>query len=407
MIQSEPVVVMPSQGPTPGADPSMASCIWNAARPSAEGLMVHFGERMPSGEQLWCPVSALRHMIVAGASGFGKSGSLRYMIATMALWYSPEDIRFVLIDLKQVELARFNALPHLMCDVVDEPSRVESIVDALASEMERRFRIIKAAGCFNVADCPDRMPIIFVVVDEIAELFLNSTWKDTQRGLAALMARSRACGFVWVLSTQRPTRDLLPGILVANASSRLSFRTASRVDSQVIIGVPGAESLKAPGEFLLSTPALPEGIIRGRAPYLTAEEVGHAVDLAQERWSGVKAKRWRLGIEPAAAASPRHASATVMPDSRRHSEQPDPKRTARENGSRATMRSMLTSIAVGIGRVVRMSGSFLRGLLLLARDLLELVYQAMRYVLQRQTKYLKRHMPRHRPRRCVRRRRRQ
>lgn len=212
------------------------------------------------GQVIKKDLSDMPHLLVAGTTGSGKSVLLNVIIKTLVEQNTPEELRLVLIDPKRVELAGFQGLPHLEMDPITEASQATSVFWSLVENMEERYSILQAARCRNIDEYntshAEKLPKMVVVVDEMADLMLQKTEAGDTVEIAVirLAQKARAAGIHLILGTQRPSVDVVTGLLKANMPTRIAFRTASEVDSRVILDTEGAEELLGKGDLLFLDP---------------------------------------------------------------------------------------------------------------------------------------------------------
>jgi len=232
------------------------------------------------------------NVLIAGASGSGKSTAVENLISQLS-GLSPDQICLVLIDPKLgVEFALFQELPHLLFPVVDDVADAPAIFQSLLTEVVQRYRLFKKAGVRNLQEyrlTGSAMPAIVVVVEELADLLMV---QHCDKELIRLAQIGRAAGVILLLITQRPSVDVLPGLLLANLSSRLAFRCSNRTNSLLVLDSIGAETLPV-GEFLLRTPAI-SGITHGRGTLIQREQVVAAIDAARARFQNHSVARLEL-----------------------------------------------------------------------------------------------------------------
>jgi hypothetical protein len=211
-------------------------------------------------------LAKMPHLLIAGATGSGKSVMVNAMITSMLMNATPDDVRFILVDLKRVELAAYNELPHLLVPVITEPERAKAALRWAVGEMEARYRRFAAAGARNLAgynesrvDPADRLPFIVIIVDELADLMMREG-KNIEDPIVRLAQKARATGIHLVLATQRPSVNVVTGLIKANFPSRIAFAMASQVDSRTILDAPGAEDLIGRGDMLFQPADLPRPI---------------------------------------------------------------------------------------------------------------------------------------------------
>jgi DNA segregation ATPase FtsK/SpoIIIE, S-DNA-T family len=235
-------------------------------------------------------LTKMPHLLIAGATGSGKSVCLNAIIATMLLSRSPDDLKLLMIDPKTVELAGYNGVPHLQCPVVTDMDKVVGALRLTVQEMERRYAIFSRLGVRNldgyrmkVADEPDaeRLPYLVVLVDELADLMMT-TPDEVETLLCRITQKARACGIHMIIATQRPSVDVITGLIKANVPSRIAFAVSSLTDSRVILDLPGAERLLGRGDMLYLPPdaAKPQRI---QGAFIDDRDVQYLVD----HWHGV------------------------------------------------------------------------------------------------------------------------
>lgn len=215
-----------------------------------------------SGKPYVADLAKLPHLLVAGATGAGKSVCLNTIISSLIYRLHPHQIRFIMIDPKMLELTVYSGIPHLGRPVVTDPKRAERVLSDAVKEMESRYRKLAAAGVRNIDDfnkrqdsADQRMPYIVIIVDELADLMMSSGSNKIELQITRLAQMARAVGIHLILATQRPSVDVITGIIKANFPSRIAFQVSSKVDSRTIIDANGAEKLLGLGDMLF----LPSG----------------------------------------------------------------------------------------------------------------------------------------------------
>ncbi len=203
------------------------------------------------------------HLLIAGATGSGKSVMVNALITSMLCNATPDEVRMILMDLKRVELAAYNGLPHLLVPVITEPEKAKAALKWAVGEMEARYRRLAGATARNIkgfnetrADPADRMPYIVIVIDELADLMMREG-KNVEDPIVRLAQKARAVGIHMVLATQRPSVNVVTGLIKANFPSRIAFAMASQIDSRTILDTPGAEDLIGRGDMLYQPSDLP------------------------------------------------------------------------------------------------------------------------------------------------------
>jgi DNA segregation ATPase FtsK/SpoIIIE, S-DNA-T family len=224
-------------------------------------------------------LAKMPHLLIAGATGSGKSVMVNALITSLLCNASPDDVRMILVDLKRVELAAYNGLPHLLVPVITEPERAKAALKWAVNEMENRYRRFAGATARNIrayndsrADPEDRMPYIVLVVDELADLMMREG-KHVEDPIVRLAQKARATGIHMVLATQRPSVNVVTGLIKANFPSRIAFAMASQIDSRTILDAPGAEDLIGRGDMLYQPSDLPRPM-RLQGVFVSDHEIG-------------------------------------------------------------------------------------------------------------------------------------
>ncbi len=231
---------------------------------SASGSRLTFAlGRDVAGRAQAVDLAKMPHLLIAGATGSGKSVMVNALITSLLCNATPDDVRMILMDLKRVELAGYNGLPHLLVPVITEPERAKSALKWAVGEMENRYRRFAGATARNIkafndsrVDPADRLPYIVVVIDELADLMMREG-KNVEDPIVRLAQKARATGIHLVLATQRPSVNVVTGLIKANFPSRIAFAMASQIDSRTILDSPGAEDLIGRGDMLYQPSDLP------------------------------------------------------------------------------------------------------------------------------------------------------
>jgi S-DNA-T family DNA segregation ATPase FtsK/SpoIIIE len=226
-------------------------------------------------------LAKMPHLLVAGQTGSGKSVMINTLLTSLLYHNSPSDMKLILVDPKQVEMAPYNDIPHLLCPVINEPEKCISALKWAVAEMERRLRTMADVGKRNIAEYntlkkEEGMPYIVIVIDELADLMMMAA-RDVEALIVRLAQKARAAGIHLVLATQRPSVDVITGLIKANVPARIAFTVASQVDSRTIIDQMGAEKLLGRGDMLLLTSEMPKPI-RIQAALIEDEETGKICD---------------------------------------------------------------------------------------------------------------------------------
>ncbi len=211
-----------------------------------------------TGKVIPVDLAELPHLLIAGTTGAGKSVCVNAILASLLMNNSPEDLRLVLVDPKRVELIGYNGIPHLLAPVVVDPDRVVSALQWMMREMDNRYHKFAQAGVrniieFNTGKPEEHLPYLVVVVDELADLMLQAP-DETERTITRLAQLARATGIHLILATQRPSVNVVTGLIKANFPARIAFMVAAMVDSRVILDQPGAERLLGRGDMLYQAP---------------------------------------------------------------------------------------------------------------------------------------------------------
>ncbi|MHC4848467.1 MAG: DNA translocase FtsK, partial [Planctomycetota bacterium] len=261
-----------------------------------KAIPIFFG-RDAAGSPMIEDLAKMPHLLIAGATGSGKSVCINTLILSVLMTRRMDEVRLILVDPKQVELAFFKDIPHLLTPVVTDPRKAAQTLDWIVTEMEDRYRIFALFGVRNIASynalgkskirelaekhdiaeesAPDFMPYLVVVVDELADLIMTGK-KDVEQAITRLAQKSRAVGIHSVLATQRPSTDVITGLIKANMPSRASFKVTSKIDSRVVLDQSGAEKLLGMGDMLFLPPRSFH-LVRAQGCYASDEEVRNVV----------------------------------------------------------------------------------------------------------------------------------
>ncbi|MEM6910141.1 MAG: DNA translocase FtsK [Verrucomicrobiota bacterium] len=263
-------------------------------------------------------LAKMPHLLVAGATGSGKSVCLNCIVSSMLMRFTPDELRFLMIDPKVVEMQIYNDLPHLIAPVVTEPKKVLMGLRWVINEMERRYRLFADCGVRNFEgfnkrkkpepeetepdpegesflgeaaetppreeDVPDHLPYIVVIIDELADL-MQTAPADVETGIARIAQKARAAGIHLIIATQTPRADVVTGIIKANVPARIAFQVASKIDSRVILDAGGADKLVGKGDMLFLPPGTAQ-LVRAQGALVEDEEVQALVDFASAQGKG-------------------------------------------------------------------------------------------------------------------------
>lgn len=251
------------------------------------------------GMPIYCEINKTPHLLVAGATGSGKSVCINSIITSILMRAKPDEVKLVLVDPKKVELSMYNGVPHLMAPVVTDPKKANIALKKIVVEMERRYDLFSDSGTKNIAgyntmidkkneNLPDdqkikHLPYIVVIIDELADLMLVAA-KEVEDSIMRITQMARAAGIHLIVATQRPSTDVITGVVKANIPSRISFAVSSSIDSRTILDMSGAEKLLGKGDMLF----LPMGEnvpLRVQGTYIGEDEIKAVVDhtIAQQK----------------------------------------------------------------------------------------------------------------------------
>jgi DNA segregation ATPase FtsK/SpoIIIE, S-DNA-T family len=303
-------VEVPNQFPTPvGMRELLESEDWVGAK--AE-LPIALGKDV-SGKPLISDLAKMPHLLIAGATGSGKSVCINSIVASVLYSKSPKDVRLLMVDPKIVELKIFNTLPHMLIPVVTEPKKVPSALKWLLGEMEQRYQIFAKVGVRNIIgfngrkraakpdlppaevqptmsgidpamademEIPERLPYIVAIIDELADLMMVAP-AEVETSIARLAQLARAAGIHLIIATQRPSVNVITGVIKANLPSRIAFQVASQVDSRTILDTKGADTLIGRGDMLFSPPGSSR-LVRAQGAFVSDDEVQELVEFLKK-----------------------------------------------------------------------------------------------------------------------------
>lgn len=245
-----------------------------------------------NGDYVMNDLTKMPHCIIAGATGSGKSVCINTIIMTIIMSAKPDEIKLIMVDPKKVELTPYSRLPHMLAPVITEPQGACAALNWLVKEMESRYELLKQFGVRNIEafnnrtvnkefeaalekEVPARLPYIVVIIDELADLMMVSS-SDIETPIARIAQMARAVGIHLILATQRPSREVITGLIKANFPTRISFKVASRVNSQIVLDEIGAESLLGNGDMLFLPPGT-STLIRAQGAFIRDEDIAAVV----------------------------------------------------------------------------------------------------------------------------------
>lgn len=253
-------------------------------------LAVAFGKNI-KGETIFADFDEFPHILIAGTTGSGKSIFVNSIIVTLIMRNSPDDLKLVLVDPKKVEMSRYKDMPHLLCPIITDPNDAKTLIDRLCKEMEERYMLFSDNGSTNIKefneDAPglglERLPYIVVVLDEYADIV--DQCKEISMPVVSLAQKARACGIHLLISTQRPSTNVVTGVIKANLPTHVALMTASSVDSITIIGEGGAEKLIGKGDMLVQSPLVSRvGVVRLQGCFIHRTEISRVVGYLKEHY---------------------------------------------------------------------------------------------------------------------------
>jgi DNA segregation ATPase FtsK/SpoIIIE, S-DNA-T family len=250
---------------------------------SASPLSVWLGKDI-SGSSVWTDLARMPHVLIAGTTGSGKSGCINTILTSILLRSTPDEVRMILIDPKRIELGFYESIPHLLTPVVSNPKQASAALINVVTEMERRYERLSILRARNLPEAnralrsrgEQPLPYLLVVIDELADLMMTSP-QEVEDAIIRLAQKSRAVGIHLVLATQRPSVDVITGMIKANVPSRIAFAVSSQTDSRVILDSNGAESLLGQGDMLFK-PLGTSRLQRVQGAFVTEEEVTLVVE---------------------------------------------------------------------------------------------------------------------------------
>ncbi len=250
-----------------------------------------------SGDPVVADLTRMPHLLIAGATGSGKSVCINALICSLLMSNPPEIVQLIMVDPKMVELPAYNGIPHLIGSVITEAAQASGALAWLMLQMDERYRMFADAGVRNITEYNRRLgkahkdeilPYIVLVIDELADLMMTAA-EDIERQICRLAQMARATGIHLVLATQRPSVDVITGLIKANFPSRIAFAVTTQIDSRVILDTPGAEKLLGRGDMLFMAPESSK-LSRIQGCFVSDQEIDRVVDF------------WRATREDAASA---------------------------------------------------------------------------------------------------------
>jgi DNA segregation ATPase FtsK/SpoIIIE, S-DNA-T family len=274
----------------PNLSPNLVTLgdIYDDLPQTASPLSVWLGKDI-SGASVWADLARMPHILIAGTTGSGKSGCINTILTSILLRATPDEARMILIDPKKIELNYYESIPHLLTPVVSSPKEAAAVLLNVVTEMERRYERLSQVRARNLPEAnrafrkrgEEELPYLLVVIDELADLMMVSP-QDVEDCIIRLAQKSRAVGIHLVLATQRPSVDVITGMIKANVPSRIAFAVSSQTDSRVILDSNGAESLLGQGDMLFK-PLGTSRLQRVQGAFVTEDEVALVVEQARSQ----------------------------------------------------------------------------------------------------------------------------
>ncbi|KPK33268.1 MAG: cell division protein FtsK [Chlamydiae bacterium SM23_39] len=251
-----------------------------------------------SGDHVITDLVKMPHLLIAGATGSGKSACINTIVMSILMNISPDEIKLIMIDPKKVELTQYSTLPHMIAPVITESNGAYAALQWLVQEMKKRYEILKQLALRNIfafnnrkikkdfedslsIDIPKKFPIIVAIIDEFADLMLVSS-SDLETPIARIAQMARAVGIHLILATQRPSREVITGIIKANFPCRIAFKVSSRINSQIILDDIGAESLLGNGDLLFLPPSSSH-LIRAQGAYICDDDINRVISFISKK----------------------------------------------------------------------------------------------------------------------------
>ncbi|MCA1766574.1 MAG: DNA translocase FtsK, partial [Desulfobulbaceae bacterium] len=238
------------------------------------------------GNPVMANLVKMPHLLIAGATGAGKSVAVNAIICSILMKATPEDVRLLMVDPKRIELSCYEDIPHLLHPVVVDPKMASRALQWAVREMERRYQLmeekrVKSISSYNELAEEERLPLIVIIIDELADLMMVSS-REVEDAVARLAQMARAAGMHLILATQRPSVDVLTGLIKANFPTRMSFKVSSKIDSRTILDSSGAEHLLGAGDMLFLPPGSAR-LQRIHGAYITEKEIENIVNFVKKQ----------------------------------------------------------------------------------------------------------------------------
>ena len=290
-------------------------------------LAVAFGKNI-KGDVIYADFDEFPHALVSGTTGSGKSIFVNSIIVSLIMRNSPDDLKMVLVDPKKVEMSRYKDMPHLLCPIITEAQEAKALMDKLCVEMEERYKLFSENNCTNIRefneDAPglglDKLPYIMVFFDEYADMV--DQCKEISMPVVSIAQKARACGIHMCIATQRPSTNVVTGVIKANLPTHVALMMASAVDSMTIIGEGGAEKLIGKGDMLVQSPLVSRvGVVRLQGCFIHRTEISRVVGYLKEHYPTVYDEKYLNLAQEAEVAASEYANTPEFKEAAGNSEE--------------------------------------------------------------------------------------
>ena len=290
-------------------------------------LAVAFGKNI-KGDVIYADFDEFPHALVAGTTGSGKSIFVNSVIVSLIMRNSPDDLKMVLVDPKKVEMSRYKDMPHLLCPIITDAQEAKCLMDKLCEEMEARYLLFSEHGCSNIKefneDAPglglDKLPYIMIFFDEYADMV--DQCKEISMPVVSIAQKARACGIHMCIATQRPSTNVVTGVIKANLPTHVALMMASYTDSMTIIGEGGAEKLIGKGNMLVQSPLVSRiGCVRLQGCFIHRQEISRVVGYLKEHYPTVYDEKYLNLAQSAEVAASEYANTPEFKEAAGNSEE--------------------------------------------------------------------------------------
>jgi S-DNA-T family DNA segregation ATPase FtsK/SpoIIIE len=329
-----------------------------------------------SGRPLVVDMAKMPHLLIAGRTGTGKSVCLNTLIVSLLMTRTPDEVRMLMIDPKMVELSPYKKIPHLMHPVITDMKKAEAVLAWAVDKMEERYDLLARVGVRHLdsynkmdrgevlgrlgisesdpeaANVPERMPFIVIIADEMADLMMTSG-KEVEAHIIRLAQKSRAVGIHLVLATQKPTVDVITGLIKSNLPARISFQVASKMDSRVVLDEGGAERLLGSGDMLYLAPSTSH-LTRAQGTYISDEEINAVIDFFSDIEPEYSPELAKLTAAASAAAAAAAGGGSGEAGARHHDDLYDQAVEVVIREGRGSVSLLQRALGIGYGRAARM-----------------------------------------------------